>query len=81
MLLESGVYLNWFLRTLLSPIAKDAMSHFPKKEEESLQTALRYDLIYAQSGYVYTIMPNLPHPGDANALGASHATDDIIGDI
>ena len=78
---EDCVYLDWFLRTLLTPIAKDVTSHFPQTKEAALQTALRYDLIYAQSSYVYTIIPNIPHPGAANSLGASHATDGIIGDI
>jgi len=38
-------------------------------------------LIYAQYDYVYTIILDLPHPGGANALGASHATDGIAGSI
>ena len=42
---------------------------------------MRYDLIYAQSGYVYTVVPDLPHPGGANALGASHATNGIVGTL
>lgn len=54
---EDCVYLDWFLRTLLAPITKYISSHFPQTEEEALQTAMRYDLIYFQSGYVYTIIP------------------------
>ena len=41
-------------------MGKYVMSHFPHTEEEALQTALRYDLIYAQFDYVYTIIPYLP---------------------
>ena len=52
---------------------------FLKTEEATLQIALKYDLIYAQSGYVYIVLPDLPRPGGANALGASHATAGIIG--
>lgn len=78
---EDHVYLNWFLRTLLAPIAKDVAFHFPEREEEALQTTLRYDLIYSQSGYLYTIIRVLTHLGSANALGASHAIDNIIGAI
>ena len=40
---------------------------------------LKYDLVYAQSGYVYTVLPDLPRPGGANALRASHATNGIVG--
>lgn len=61
------VYFKWFLRTLLVPIDKDFTSHFPQIEEESLETSLRYDLVYGQSGYVYTIIPDLPHLGGSNA--------------
>ena len=61
------------------PIEKDVASHFPQNEEAALQIALKYDLIYAQSGYAYTVLPDLPRPGGANALGASHATDGIVG--
>lgn len=42
---------------------------------------MRYDLIYAQSGYVYTVILDLPHPGGANAPGASHGAEGIIEDI
>ena len=71
--------MDWFLHTLLPPIGKDIASHFPQTEEAALQIALKYDLIYAQSGYVYTVLPDLPRPSGANASGASHSTDGIIG--
>lgn len=64
---------------LLSPIGKYVASSFPQSEEESFQVALKYDLIYAHSGYVYTILLDLPTPCDANASVVSHATNDIIG--
>lgn len=37
----------WFLRFLLAPISKDVVSHFPQSEEDALQVALKFDLIYA----------------------------------
>ena len=76
---EDRVYMDWFLRTLLAPIGKYVASHFPQTEEAALRIALKYDLIYAQSGYVYTVLPNLPRLGGANASGASHSTDGIVG--
>lgn len=39
---------------------------------------MKYDLIYAQTGYVYIVLINLPRPNDSNAPRASHATNDII---
>ena len=71
--------MDWFLRSLLPPIGKDVASHFPQTEEAALQIALKYDLIYAQFGYVYTILPDLPKPDGPNASGASHSTDGIVG--
>ena len=53
--------MDWFLCTLLAPIGKDFTSHLPQTEEVALQIALKYDLIYAQSGYVYTVLPD-PDP-------------------
>ena len=71
--------MDWFLHFLLPPIGKDVASHFPQTKEAALQIALKYDLIYAQSGYVYTVLPDLPRPGGANAPGASHSADGIVG--
>jgi len=78
---EVCVYLDWFLRTLLAPIAKYFSSHFPQTEKEALQTALRYDSIYTQSGYVYTVIPDLTRPSGANAPRASHTADIIVGSV
>ena len=33
----------------------------------------------AKMSHLYTILPNLPRPGGANAPGASHAADGIVG--
>ena len=71
--------MDWFLCSLLAPIGKDVASHFPQTKEATLQIALKYDLIYAQSGYVYTVLPDLLRPGGTNAPGASHSADGIVG--
>ena len=77
------IFLDWFLKTLLPPIAKDVASKCPQFEEEAILKAQQFDLIYTQSGYLYTIVPDAPHPGTSyrNALGASHAADGIIGSV
>ena len=62
---DDHVYMDWFLRIIFPSIGKYVTSHFPQTEEEALQVALKYDLIYAQSSYVYTvyrIFPNLVVP-------------------
>jgi hypothetical protein len=55
----------------------------PNSEEEAIQKAQQYDLRYAQSGYLYTILPDAPRSrsGDLSAPGASHAADCLIGYI
>lgn len=42
---------------------------------------MRYDLIYAQSSYVYTVIVDLPHPRRANAPGASHILHHILNKV
>lgn len=66
---------------MFSPIAKDVASHFPQFEREALQIALKFDMIYAQLGYVYIVIPDLPWRGVANTSGASHAIGGIVGTL
>ena len=81
--LDDRILLDWFLNTLLPPITKDVASERPQSKEEAILKAQQFDLIYFQSGYLYTIIPNYPHPSTSyrDAPGASHAMDDIIGSI
>ena len=71
------------LETLQPPIAKNVAFKHPQTEEEAILKAQQFDLIYAQSGYLYTIIPNAPRADTSyrDALGASHAADGIIGSI
>jgi len=50
--------MDWFLRLLLALIAKYVVSNFPQCGEEAIQIDLKFDLIYAQSSYVYTVIPD-----------------------
>ena len=77
------IFLYWFLKTLLPPIAKDVASERPQSDEEDIVKAQQFDLIYAQSGYLYTIIPDAPHLSTSyrDAPGASHVADDIIGSV
>ena len=81
--LDDRIFLDWFLKTLLPPIAKDVASECPQYEEEAILKAQQFDLIYAQFGYLYTIILDAPLPGTSyhDALGASHAADGIIGSV
>jgi hypothetical protein len=54
--------LDWFMRSLVSLLAKYVASTFPQTEEESINKSQQYDLIYAQLGYLYTVLPDAPRP-------------------
>jgi hypothetical protein len=73
--------LDWFLRSLVSLLGKDVTSTFPQSEEEAISKAQQYDLIYAQSGYLYTVLPDLPKPVPfgQDKPGMSHSADELIG--
>jgi hypothetical protein len=45
--------------------------------------AQKFDLIYSQSGYLYMVLPDAPHPLPFNQenLDASHSADGLIGAI
>ena len=79
--LDDRIFLDWFLKMLLPPIAKDIEYEHPQSEEEAILKAQQFELIYAQSGYIYTIIPYAPHASTSyrDAPGASHAIDGIIG--
>jgi hypothetical protein len=65
----------------LSLLSKDVASTFPHSEEEAISKAQQYDLIYAQSGYLYTVLPDLPKPVPfgQDKPGMSHSADGLIG--
>ena len=81
--LDDMIFLDWFLKTLLPPIAKDITSEHPQSKEEAILKAQQFDLIYAQSGYLYNVIPDAPHAGTSyrDAPRASHAIDSIIGSV
>jgi hypothetical protein len=56
-------------------------STFPQYEEEAISKAQQYDLIYAQSGYLYTVILDAPRPVPfgQDKPGMSHVVDRLIG--
>jgi hypothetical protein len=54
---------------------------FPKSEEEDISKAQQFDLIYAQSGYLYIVLPDASKlvPFGQDKPRMSHATDGLIG--
>jgi hypothetical protein len=52
--------LEWFLKSLLPYISKDVSTSGETSEEEDNFKSQQLDLIYAQSGMLYEIIPDAP---------------------
>jgi hypothetical protein len=54
---------------------------FPQTEEEAISKTQQFELIYAQSRYLYTVLPDAPRPMPfgQDKPGMSHSTDGLIG--
>ena len=71
--------LEWFLKSLLPYIAKDVSTSGVQNEEQAIFRAQELDLIYAQSGLLYEIIPNAPRSSfDPKVKPGPHA-DGIVG--
>ena len=71
--------LEWFLKSLLPYIAKDVSTSRVQNEEQAIFRVQELDLIYAQSGLLYEIIPNAPRSSfDPKVKPGPHA-DGIVG--
>ena len=71
--------LEWFLKSLLPYIANDVSRSGVQNEEQAIFRAQELDLIYAQSGLLYEIIPNAPRSSfDPKFKPGTHA-DGIVG--
>jgi hypothetical protein len=52
--------LEWFLKYLHTPISKDVATCGVFSEEEAIFRAQQFDLIYAQLGMLYHLLPDAP---------------------
>jgi hypothetical protein len=73
--------LNWFLKSLVSFLAKDVAATFPQSKEESISKAQQFERIYSQSGYLYMVLLDAlrPMPFKQDKPGMSHSVDGLIG--
>ena len=71
--------LEWFLKLLLPYIVKDVSTFGVQNEEQAIFRAQELDLIYAQSGLLYEIIPKAPCSSfDPKVKPGPHA-DSIVG--
>jgi hypothetical protein len=52
--------LEWFLKSLVSELSKDVGTSGVFSEEDAIMRAQQFELIYSQSGLLYTILPDAP---------------------
>ena len=52
--------LEWFLKSLVPQLSKDVATSRIFSEEEAIMRAQQFELIYSQSGLLYTILPDAP---------------------
>jgi hypothetical protein len=71
--------LEWFLKYLLPYISKDVSTSGVTSEEEAIFKAKKLDLIYAQSGMLYEILPNAPRSNYDPRKNLEPHADGIIG--
>jgi hypothetical protein len=74
-------FLEWFLKSLLPYISKDVSTSGVTSEEEAIFKAQQSDIIYAQSGMLYNILPDAPRSNyDPRQNPRPHA-DGIVGSV
>jgi hypothetical protein len=73
---------EWFTKYFVNKIGKDIAMGGVVTKEQAISRAQYLDLVYSQTGTLYDLLPNLPHPGTSSASAtpvASHAADGVIG--
>jgi hypothetical protein len=77
--IPSAFLLEWFLKSLHAPISKDVATSGVTTKEEAIFRAQQLDLIYAQSGMLYHLLPDTPQSTyDPRQKPGPHA-DGIVG--
>ena len=71
--------LEWFLKSSLPYIAKDVSTSRVQNEEQAIFRAQELDLIYAQYGLLYEIIPNAPRSSFNPKIKPGPHADGIVG--
>jgi hypothetical protein len=73
---------EWFTKSFVNDIGQDIIMGGVVTEEQAISHAQYLDLIYSQTGTLYDLLPDLPHPSTSatsTTPTASHAADGVIG--
>jgi hypothetical protein len=79
--LPNQLLAEWFTKSLIGPIAHDVTMGGVVIEEKKISHALYLDLVYSQTGTLYDLIPNAPHPSTnitPTPPATSHAVDGVI---
>ena len=71
--------LEWLLKLLLPYIAKDVSTYEVQNKEQKFFRVQELDLIYAQSGLLYEIIPNAQHSSFDPKINPGPHADGIVG--
>jgi hypothetical protein len=71
--------LEWFLKSLQPYISKDVSTSRVTSEEEAIFKAQQLDIIYAQSGMLYKILPDAPRSSYDPRQNLGPHVDGIVG--
>ena len=65
---------DWFTKSLFPPIARDVAMGGAITEEQPISRAQYLDLVYSQSGTLYDLIPQAPHPSTDPCQATSRST-------
>jgi hypothetical protein len=79
--LPNQLLAKWFTKSLIGPIAHDISMGGVSTEEQVISRAQYLDLVYSQTGTLYDLILDAPHPytnPTPTPPMASHAVDGVI---
>jgi hypothetical protein len=74
--------IEWFTKSFVNDIDHEITMGGVVMEAHAISRAQYLDLVYSQTGTLYNLLPDVPHPctsATSTTPTASHATDDVIG--
>jgi hypothetical protein len=73
---------EWFTKSFVNDITHDISMGGVVTEEQAISRAQYLDLVYSQTGTLYDLLPDAPHPSTSTTSTtpfASHVADSVIG--
>jgi hypothetical protein len=76
------LFVEWFMKSFMNEISHDISMGGVVTKEHAISCAQYLDLVYSQTGTLYDLLPDAPHPSTtatSTTPAASHSTDGVIG--